>query len=492
MPLICERPNVLTVGDEHPVSTGYEAHYGLVESPFSLTPDPRFLFESRSHGEALAHVMSALRRRETLVVITGEVGTGKTMLCRTVLARLQRRTFLSIISNPLLTGDDLLKQILIDFGVRSKGASRIDEASCHDLIKVLQQFLASLNPLQAHAVVMIDEAQHLQPEVLEYVRLLSNFEIGSSKLLQIILVGQPELEHVLSRPEMRQLEQRVSRRCQLTPLETREVQHYIERRLWVAHGGPATSLGSRSAASSGPEREESDGRGFWRVGFTQPAMRAIAELSGGLPRVINVICDRSLEVGSRQRTRSIDAAAVLSAARQLKIRIPVAHRLRSTRHLGFAASLLVVAGLGWWGVRGGSGPSSPGVEAIGSATRARVESAATGASERDTTGTRAAESASVPATLILLESESFTIVVASFRTTARAGAFVAELEKQELPAYAQDVPGGWHQVMVGPYASRAEAEQAQRQLVANRWAGSQIVSSETGGAPSSAEAAGLN
>jgi cell division septation protein DedD len=132
------------------------------------------------------------------------------------------------------------------------------------------------------------------------------------------------------------------------------------------------------------------------------------------------------------------------------------------------------------------------VEAIGSATRARVESAATGASERDTTGTRAAESASAPATLVLLESESFTIVVASFRTTARVGAVVAELEKQELPAYARDVPGGWHQVMVGPYASRAEAEEVQRQLVANRWAGSQIVSSETGGAFSSAESADLN
>ena len=216
---------------------GYEAFFGLKESPFSLSPNPRFLFESATHRAALEQVTYALRRREPLVVVTGEIGTGKTMLCRTMLSRLERLTFLSVISDPLLGRDDLLKQILEDFGVISRGRTKQLQPGRHELVQALQEFLASLIPLQAHAVVMIDEAQHLAPAVLEEIRLLSNIEGDQGTQLQIVLVGQTDLETALKRPDMRQFEQRVTRRCRLEPLDAREVRKYIEHRLAVAELG---------------------------------------------------------------------------------------------------------------------------------------------------------------------------------------------------------------------------------------------------------------
>ena len=181
---------------------GYERFFGLNETPFSLAPNPRFLFESATHAAALAQIAYALERREPLVVITGEIGTGKTLLCRTVLQRLERKTFLSIINDPLLERDDLLKQLLQDFGVIPKDRTRMTKASRHELIQTLQAFLTSLLPIQAHAVVIIDEAQHLQPDVLEQIRLLSNIDDAHGTMLQIILVGQTDLEPLLSRPEL--------------------------------------------------------------------------------------------------------------------------------------------------------------------------------------------------------------------------------------------------------------------------------------------------
>src|SRR5258708_5683672 len=172
----------------------YEPFFGLNESPFSLAPNPRFLFASASHSAALAQVTYALERREPLVVVTGEIGTGKTLLCRTVLQRLERKTFLSIINDPLLEPDELLKQLLQDFGVIPKSRTAPTSATRHDLAETLHDFLQSLVPIHAHAVVIIDEAQHLQPEVLEQIRLLSNTGDEHGTLLQIILVGQTDLE----------------------------------------------------------------------------------------------------------------------------------------------------------------------------------------------------------------------------------------------------------------------------------------------------------
>jgi type II secretory pathway predicted ATPase ExeA len=289
---------------------GYEGFFGLSEPPFSLAPDPRFLFASESHSAALDQVSYALERREPLVVITGEIGTGKTLLCRTVLQQLRRKTFLSVIGDPLLDRDDVLKQLLEDFGVISKDRSRVAHASRHDLFHALEAFLSSLAPIQAHAVVIIDEAQHLQPDVLEEIRLLSNVDDERGTLLQIILVGQTGLEPLLARPDLRQLQQRISRRLKLEPLNLDEVERYVTHRLALARNG-----------SAAPGNEEPDGPAAAKAGvdFTSDAIHAVSQLSGGLPRVINLLCDRSLEDAFASRQRTIDGRSVQAAANALGV-----------------------------------------------------------------------------------------------------------------------------------------------------------------------------
>jgi len=299
---------------------GYESYFGLNEAPFSLAPDPRFLFASASHSDALEQVAYALERREPLVVVTGEIGTGKTLLCRTVLQQLRRKTFLSVISDPLLDRDDMLKQLLEDFGIISKDRTRLTETTRHELTQALHEFLRSLVPIQAHAVVMIDEAQHLKPEVLEQIRLLSNVDDQRGTLLEIILVGQPGLEALLARPDMQQLQQRVSRRVRLEPLSRAEVRQYIEHRLTLARQGKpqhqlpgATELANEMAEWAGINAG---------VDFAPDAMQTVSDLSGGLPRVINLLCDRSLEEAYASRLRVIDRPMILAVARAMGISEP--------------------------------------------------------------------------------------------------------------------------------------------------------------------------
>ena len=292
---------------------GYESYFGLNEAPFSLAPDPRFLFASASHSDALGQVSYALERREPLVVVTGEIGTGKTLLCRTVLQQLRRKTFLSVISDPLLDRDDMLKQLLQDFGIISKDRTKLTDTTRHELTQALHEFLRSLVPIQAHAVVMIDEAQHLQPDVLEQIRLLSNADDERGTLLEIILVGQPGLETLLSRPELQQLQQRVSRRIRLEPLNRAEVRQYVEHRLALARQPRAKLPGSTELA-----QEMADWAGTNAgVEFAPDAMQALSDLSGGLPRVINLLCDRSLEEAFASRLRVVDRPLLLAAARAL-------------------------------------------------------------------------------------------------------------------------------------------------------------------------------
>lgn len=448
--------------DAFGVSRGYEQYFGLVESPFSLTPNTRFLFESESHAEALEQVTLALRRREALTVITGEVGTGKTMLCRILVQDLEPRTFISIINNPLLTADDLLKQLLHDFGLRSHDDGPGAALSQHEMVAALQRFMASLIPLRAHAIVLIDEAQHLRPEVLEQVRLLTNFETDNQKLLQVVLVGQSDLDDVIDRPDLRQLRQRISRRHQLQPLKPYEVEQYIERRLWVAHGGLGLAKLDRPTELTAGER-------FWRVRFSTPAMRAIAQLSRGLPRSINVICDRALERAHLAQKKDIDAGIVVAAARDLKIGIPAAVRFRSTSWVaaGAAAALLLVAGGVVLRQRPGTVLGTPlQVAGVGQPTTVAETSSVTPAPLEGT----------VPESASTLQSlASYEVVVASFRSETRADAVVRSLRQLDLPAYAH-VAGGWHAVSVGPFASRTEAQDAQSQVARVHLTDSRIVS----------------
>ena len=288
----------------------YEPFFGLTEAPFSLAPDPRFLFASASISAALEQLAYALGRREPLIVVTGEIGTGKTLLCRAVMKRIPRETFLSVIDDPLLERDDLLKQMLEDFGVIAKDRSRLTETTRHELVEALQAFLRSLGSIQAHAVVAIDEAQHLRPDVLEQIRLLSNMNDEKGTLLQIILVGQPELETLLSQPELRQLQQRVTRRFHLEPLNREEVREYIDHRLALARNGAsrapgAAELAHELAAWSSVKRDAQ---------FTDEAVQAVFEISRGFPRVINLLCDRSLEAACASNLRVVDAFGINKAA----------------------------------------------------------------------------------------------------------------------------------------------------------------------------------
>ena len=295
----------------------YEPFFGLREPPFSLAPNARFRFASASHSAALAQVAAAIERREPLVVVTGEIGTGKTLLCRTMLQELPRKTFLSVVDDPMLGRDDLLTQLLQDFGVMSKDRIKITPTR-HELVETLHAFLRSLAPIGAHAVVIVDEAQHLQPDVLEQIRLLSNVDDEHGTLLQMMLVGQANLEPLLSRPELRQLAQRVSRRVRLEPLNADEVRQYIDHRLAVARALPASAppgaaeLAKALSEWSGPEPT---------VEFTPEAVDAIARRSSGVPRIINLLCDRALAAAYHVRLRTIGAPLIDTASRSLGIGI---------------------------------------------------------------------------------------------------------------------------------------------------------------------------
>jgi general secretion pathway protein A len=517
----------------------YEPFFGLTEAPFSLAPDPRFLFASTSLSAALEQLAYALGRREPLIVVTGEIGTGKTLLCRAVMKRIPRETFLSVIDDPLLERDDLLKQMLEDFGVIAKDRSRLTETTRHELVETLQAFLRSLSAIQAHAVVAIDEAQHLRPEVLEQIRLLSNLDNDRGTLLQIILVGQPELESLLSRPELRQLQQRVSRRFQLEPLSREEVAAYIDHRLSLARSGvPSRAPGAKELAAelaqwSGPRPSAE---------FTEEAVQAVFDISRGLPRVVNLLCDRSLEEACASGLRIVDASVVNRAAAALRLgpaaasptpaneEAPARARLLRPEHsfwvraesesraanppvesveavaahksarsgvaaasrqrptyVLLAASLTLAAFLVvWFGLRAaapGAPQPSPSPSAVTPPTANRAPSApaappSDGARTSAPPAAVATAPASPPPTTAPAAStagaERFDIVVASFRTDARAAAVTAEIVALGLPVRRR-VADSWQQVVAGPFASRAAADEAQQRLQRAGLGGTQIV-----------------
>lgn len=280
----------------------YERHYGLREKPFSLSTDPRFLYQSGSRGPVSRDLAAAIRRREGLIVLTGDIGLGKTTLCRAVLSQLDRKTFATFVPDPFLTREDLLKTMLIDFGAMSvedlvKG--RLKGATRPDLSYPLYEFLQSLEPLDAFAVLVLDEVQNLSLPLLEEIRILSDLENAGRKLLQVVLVGQPEFDEHLKLPRMRQIKQRVSVHCELGPLARDEVAGYVTHRLRVA----------------GAEHDH--------VRLTDEALDLVRVASGGVPRVINLICDRALAQGHMARTSCIGHDLVLAGLAALRMPIPV-------------------------------------------------------------------------------------------------------------------------------------------------------------------------
>src|SRR5262249_26914015 len=244
----------------------YLTFYGLKEKPFNATPDPKFLFLTPAHREALAQLIYGVQENKGFMVLTGEVGTGKTTLLHTLLKRVDGNTAVAFLTNSTLPFDDVVAYMLEDFGISKAGSSRVER------LVALNQFLIERRRAGQNTVLILDEAQNLTPETLEQVRLLSNFETPTDKLLQILLVGQPELKAKLQLPELRQLKQRIGLRCTIRPLTPEEVHEYIRSRLRVA-GAADVRL------------------------FTDPAVGRIAEYSGGIPRLVNIVADHCLLVG---------------------------------------------------------------------------------------------------------------------------------------------------------------------------------------------------
>jgi general secretion pathway protein A len=265
----------------------YLEYYGLTEPPFDITPNPRFLFYSGKHREAFNHLLYGIRERKGFVQLTGEVGAGKTTLCRAMLEQLEGQYATALILNPVMSPNELMKAIAVEFGLPVNGLDRLDT------LAVINQFLLQQVDRGQDTVLIIDEAQDLTDELLEQVRLLSNLETDNRKLLQIVLLGQPELRDKLNNPRLRQLRQRITVRYHLAPLTRHEVNQYVEHRLQV------------SGANGTPR-------------FTAPALWRIYNYSQGIPRLVNAICDKALLAGFVGQRENIDYRTVGHAARELE------------------------------------------------------------------------------------------------------------------------------------------------------------------------------
>jgi general secretion pathway protein A len=428
----------------------YEDYYGFVQPPFSLTPDPRFLYRSESHDLALQQVWQAIRRKEGFIVLTGDIGTGKTTLCRTLLEQFDQTTFTALILNPFLSVEELLREVLLSFGVVSKDAlktGRLATASKHELIRTLHDFLLSLVPLHGSAVLIIDEAQHLSTDVLEEIRVLSNLETNDQKLLQIVIVGQLNLLDVLHKAELRQLDQRISIRCSLKALTREEVEAYVTHRLWVARGSTA-------------------------VTFTPKAFDLVHSLSGGVPRMINLLCDRSLMMACDKQTNRIAEEHVVQAAGQLGLDVPKrkikgerAEGLpaRSRRGLVLAVAAVAVLALAGAAVatlgsplellRAGAPPAPPRVVSRGLPAAVAPLPEPAGMPDRT-------PPPPMPG--------SFSVLVGTYDSARDVLLVERALSVQKLPVYTVDVlmaPGDLQRrVLIGRYPTQAEAESVRGQL----------------------------
>jgi len=244
----------------------YLQYYKLREAPFNITPDPRFLFFSRRHQEAFDHLLFGIRERKGFIQLTGEVGTGKTTVCRRLLEELGPNYKTALILNPFLTAGQLLRAIALELGLPTRRTDRLS------ILHALNNFVLEQVNAGNDVVLLFDEAQNLTHELLEQIRLLSNLETHSQKLLQICLIGQPELRDKLADPSLRQLRQRITIRYHLSPLTRDETAEYINRRLSLA-------------GANGTPR------------FDDGAVHRVYEYSGGVPRLINAVCDKALLAG---------------------------------------------------------------------------------------------------------------------------------------------------------------------------------------------------
>ena len=393
----------------------YERYFGLNEKPFRITPDPRFLYLSEKHGEALDHLYYGISQGEGFMVISGDVGTGKTTIIRSLLERLNESEIeTAVILNPLLGIEELLRAVLEDFGLTPR------EPNKKDLIDQLNAFLLSLNQDGKKAVVIIDEAQNMSPDLLEELRSLSNLETFQEKLLQIVLVGQLELWNKLNQYNLRQLKQRISVSYRLEPLSLKEIRGYIAHRLSVA--------GFRGT-----------------LGFSSWAMRLIYKVTGGIPRLVNLLCDRTLLVLYLEQEMRVKTAQVRKAIASLKGGKSRAWNWnsRTVRHvvygtLGGIFLFLITLSLLWL-----SPKTNTALEAtIISGDGANRQLTASGL--------------------------TYSVHVASYKKKETAAREVKRIQQEGLEAFEMPVkltePDPWYRILVGHYETREEAQSLARRL----------------------------
>ncbi len=275
----------------------YKSFYKLQRNPFEITPDPSFLFPTTRHNEALASLYYGVTAHRGFVVLTGEVGTGKTLILRSLLGLLQRRDVaFALIFNPTLSPLEFMRYIALDFGLQVAGKAK------DELIHVLNGFLLQRHQKGLTTILVVDEAHHLSAEILEEIRLLTNLETSQRKLLQIVLAGQPELDQKLDSYELRQLKQRIALRCHLDPLSVSETREYMRRRLQIAGATGAIQI------------------------FSLPAIEAVFGHSRGIPRLINTICENALLAGYAQHAATITSEIIDGVARDLRLGVAVAEQ----------------------------------------------------------------------------------------------------------------------------------------------------------------------
>lgn len=394
----------------------YLEFYGLAECPFSLTSNPRFLYKSRAFLQASIAVVRAVEQREGLVVITGDSGVGKSMLCRALLEKLGTDTYLSAIANPRVSADEFTRQVLADFGVAD----------------------VSHIPPDVEAIILIDEAQHLSLGVFEKIRFLMNEETEKGKRLQVLLVGPADLQARLQQPLLRSFRQRVACWAALSPLQPDEVGPYIELRLAVARGETAGAPGTK-------------------VEFTPPAIDAIVTASQGNPRLINVIADRALEIGQDRGVRTIDRQTAHGAIARAGLEAGSRPGLTLARSAAVAivAAAMVGAAL-WWqlGVR-----RAP-LEQPEAVTAQPTPGAPTPSPATEPP----APEPPPPSESTLVAADSLLVSVGPFKDAERARVVARTIAAGGLPVFTRaDAAGNSHSVLVGPYVSREEALEAQRQ-----------------------------
>ena len=265
----------------------YQEFFRLTEAPFDITPNPRFMFYSAKHREAFNHLLYGIRERKGFIQLTGEVGAGKTTLCRAALEQLEQHYTIALILNPVMSADELMRAIGLEYGLPVTGLDRLTT------LAVINQFLLQQVDRGRDTVLIIDEAQDLTDDLLEQVRLLSNLETDNRKLLQIVLMGQPELRDRLNHHKLRQLRQRITVRYHLPPLSPDEMAKYITHRLHVSGG---------------------NGKPY----FTKPALWRVFRYTKGIPRLVNALCDKALLAGFVNQTGRISFSLVGRAIRELE------------------------------------------------------------------------------------------------------------------------------------------------------------------------------